>query len=196
MKMTVDFAPNTFIDPRDGNTYKTVKIGNKVWMAENLRFRTHTSFVYDGEQQNEKIYGRLYTYDDAKAACPQGWHLPTENEMNELIAAAGNSAYALQAKNVKEWPKALDELGFSALPAGAKFDSSVGSCNVGLGNIALFLLSDKEYFAYLNKDELEVSYALSVRSKISTASFVNSSYFVSILHAQNSYFSVRCVKDD
>lgn len=196
MKMTVDFAPNTFIDPRDGNTYKTVKIGNKVWMAENLRYRTHTSFVYDGDQQNEKTYGRLYTYDDAKAACPQGWHLPTENEMNELIAAAGNSAYALQAKNVKEWPKALDELGFSALPAGAKFDGCLGSCNVGLGHIALFILSNEDYVAYLDKNELDVSQAFMVRAKISSPSFVDSFYTSNILYADNSYFSVRCVKDD
>ena len=196
MKMTVDFSPNTFIDPRDGNTYKTVKIGNKVWMAENLRYRTHTSFVYNGDQQNEKTYGRLYTYDNAMVACPKGWHLPTINEMNELIAAAGNSAYALQAKNVKGWPKALDELGFSALPAGIKLDSR----NIGLGHIAVFLLPDKGYVAYLDKDVLEISLTSSIFTKIPLASFAESSVDFSFLkfpltNPQKLYFSVRCVKD-
>jgi uncharacterized protein (TIGR02145 family) len=44
-------SSNTFTDSRDGKTYKTVKIGNQIWMAENLAFSTKNgSAVYDNNK--------------------------------------------------------------------------------------------------------------------------------------------------
>lgn len=89
---------NEFTDPRDEQTYRTIEINEKVWMAENLRYKEVTnSFVYGQGIPNSPIseydyhqkYGRLYDWDSAEAACPSGWRLPTDGEWQDLISSFG-----------------------------------------------------------------------------------------------------------
>lgn len=111
-----DIDYGTFTDSRDGQVYKTVKIGNQLWMAENLNFDSENSWCYEDKTENCKKLGRLYTWDAAKEACPEaeGWRLPIDSELESLVSLDKS----LLAKGFKKWPRATNESGFSAVPSG------------------------------------------------------------------------------
>jgi len=80
---------DTLTDNRDGQTYTTVQIGNQIWTAENLNFKTDGSYCYANKTANCNKYGRLYTWETAKNVCPDGWHLPSDKEWMELETELG-----------------------------------------------------------------------------------------------------------
>ncbi|MBO4768741.1 MAG: fibrobacter succinogenes major paralogous domain-containing protein [Bacteroidales bacterium] len=115
-------------DERDGQTYKTVKIGGLWWMAENLNYAylrptersDSSSFCYNDSLEYCEKYGRLYTWYAALKACPSGWHLPWTKEFETLLIGS----YFVWGEPLKstEW-NGTDLYGFSALPGGIRYDS-------------------------------------------------------------------------
>jgi uncharacterized protein (TIGR02145 family) len=74
-----------FTDIRDGQSYKTIKIGEQIWFAENLNYEYYNCWCYDDNKENCKKYGLLYTWWSAEKHVPRGWRLPTEKDWDRLI---------------------------------------------------------------------------------------------------------------
>lgn len=124
----------------DGNTYRTVKIGEQWWMAENLRVTRDPagnpiqSHTYNNDQSLLPIYGRMYTWHvamngatepAAQGIAPDGWHIPSEEDWNRLFEFLGGESEAggeLKDAGTDHWHApnlaASNSVGFTAVPGG------------------------------------------------------------------------------
>lgn len=112
------------VDARDNNVYKTVFINGKRVMAENLRYvdsvhnehLKNSNFYCDGDKlENCAIVGGYYTWTAAMEICPEGWHIPSEEEWEDLISGIEFNSLQMMGLN-SEWSWATDVSGFSAIP--------------------------------------------------------------------------------
>jgi uncharacterized protein (TIGR02145 family) len=134
-------SENTVTDI-DGNIYRTVRIGNQVWMVENLKVKHDLqgnpiqSYVYNNDQNNEHTYGRLYSWDvimnglnqeGTQGIAPNGWHIPSDADWTELINYLGGELLAggkMKESGTSHWINpnsgATNESGFTTLPGGIR----------------------------------------------------------------------------
>ncbi|GBU20491.1 hypothetical protein R80B4_00369 [Fibrobacteres bacterium R8-0-B4] len=109
-------------DPRDGQKYKTAVIGGQTWMAANLNYQAESgSWCYGDDESNCEKYGRLYNWNTAMTACPNGWRLPSRDEWAELVTVASSETGGKKLKSTSGWydiGNGTDRFGFSALPGG------------------------------------------------------------------------------
>lgn len=151
---TVIACDNSDVLDADGNVYKTVKIGSQIWMAENLAYLpavhpptsgsytepryyvygyTGSDVVAAKQQANYTTYGVLYNWPAANAACPPGWHLPSDDEWKQLEKELGmtqaqadaigwrGTDQGTQMKTISGWwhnENGTNTSGFSGLPGG------------------------------------------------------------------------------
>ncbi len=141
----VTLANELVITDFDGNTYKTIKIGNQIWMAENLKSTHYSdgttiqSYCYNNDTSNIKTYGRLYSSfavmkgaassnsnpSNVQGIAPIGWHVPSKAEWEQLANYLGGVNVAggkMKETGTNHWVSsnigATNESGFTALPAG------------------------------------------------------------------------------
>jgi len=88
----------TFTDECDERTYKTVRIGNQTWFAENLAFDIEGVGYHIGREGD---FGRLYTWHEAMSVVPNGWHLPSKAEWQELVDFCGGGRTATRNLKIK-----------------------------------------------------------------------------------------------
>ena len=178
------------IDARDGQTYRTVKIGKQTWMAQNLNIKSAKSECYENKESNCKKYGRLYNFAEAMKACPEGWHLPTGREWGALTIYAGDRTAGTKLKAKSGWNtdydyiKGTDKFGFSALPGGC-------DCGLSAGKYGFWWFND-EYRGTYRGEEYASSNAYSPWQMSYNSEFS----IVGDIYDEANLFSVRCVKDE
>lgn len=79
------------VDPRDDKEYNIIKIGDRLWMAENLNYETPSSVCYDNDSSMCNEYGSLYSSSEARSICPSGWSLPSMNDWKLAATSLGFS---------------------------------------------------------------------------------------------------------
>jgi uncharacterized protein (TIGR02145 family) len=81
-----------FLDSRDGQEYKWIKVGNQIWMTENLRFKDSVGcYAYKKRWKKASREGYLYTWETAQNVAPEGWHIPSEAEYLALFHEFGTT---------------------------------------------------------------------------------------------------------
>ena len=197
---------DSIVDSRDGQVYKTIKIGNLNWMAQNLNYEAKDSHCYDDSLKYCNVYGRLYSWasaiDSAKLAndkanpqdcgygktcklpevvqgvCPNGWHLPTSDEWSVLFTEVGGQGSAAKyLKSMMKW-NGTDSVGFSVLPAGSSTQNGYRFSSEG-----------RDAYFWTATEIYDGNDAYFVHMETS-----NSYVFLYSVEKTNGY-SVRCVED-
>lgn len=136
----------------DEDAIKTIEAGIYEWSAKNLDVETFRNgdpipeaktndewerasiegkpawCYYNNDSQLGEKFGKLYNWyalNDPREICPEGWHIPSDDEWNSLIKTLGEDA-GIKLKSIDGWYKngsGSDNIGFSALPAGIRYPS-------------------------------------------------------------------------
>lgn len=191
----------------DDNVYPVVHIGNQWWMAKNLK-TTHyangnsvTSYVYDNNSSNENIYGRLYPWSEmmngadgtnnnpsgVQGICPDGWHVPSESEWDELRDELGDweqMNLKVKTTGISYWNAPNDgtnESGMSVLPGGIRWGDDGTFDYLGAQG---FFWNTSDY------EDLENASGYTFFSETPSAS-----YYIYTYNPKTMAQSVRCVMD-
>ena len=198
-RLNPNISYDSITDSRDGKVYKTVRVGNQVWMAENLNYfdsiqvpilkDVMRSWCFQKEDNYCKARG--YTWDAAldkyicaegrlcefsypvRGLCPKGWHLPEYDEWMILIdAMRGRENAGGALKSQTGWGEkgnGYDEVGFSVLPIDRYS-----------GGTAHFWQATQ-----FNRHNARMVYFSSWTDSVHTAN-----------NSKDEFYSIRCVKND
>ena len=201
MNSIYDAVNNTLTDLRDNRVYKTVTIGEQIWMAENLNYMPEDTAgtIYSGgtvcgggslksseDSKKCSIYGRLYTkkialYKATKSnrqgVCPEGWSIPLKSDWEKLVSFLGDHAAAKLKIADGSWSSvSTNESGFSALIAGTY-------------NYSLKYYTSDSTTAFYHWENNTNPYFFRLYDKSDDASAINYAHGIDMM------YSVRCIKD-
>lgn len=121
------FDYTEFIDERDNQCYKVTSIAGFDMMAENLNYADSialpalrgATYCRLGQEEYCESTGRLYTWDAAMVACPEGWRIPSEDDFSKIFHAA-HSAAEMVSLETPPYPDSeiTDAYGLSFVPTG------------------------------------------------------------------------------
>lgn len=126
----------TFVDQRDGKEYKTLEIGNQIWMSQNMAFKAPSGcWAYNKDPKNVAQYGYLYNYASAVKACPIGWHTANDADWKSIAKNLGGENVAgAKMKSLENWSNPVgntNSSGFNGLPGGYYTKSSASFKSMG-----------------------------------------------------------------
>ncbi len=195
----------------EGNTYKSVVIGNQEWMAENLKTDLYCNGdsvqytgvdvrvkVYDNDLENEAVFGKLYNYQavlDTSGLCPCDWHIPTELEYAILINYLGGYQSAMRKMKSSGSIEDGDGLWKEREPT-KTYDgnnlSGFSALPAGIGFYTNFMLKDSttSFWALPTEGNDAIEYSIGVHTH-----YVEKLRNVNPLSKEVLYYSVRCIKD-
>jgi len=196
-------------DGRDGRSYKTVVVGEQVWMAENLNYDSGDDLSFCLHANDCEILGRHYEWSAAvdsvnsgygsspatcpvnvniKGACPDGWHIPSLDEWKVLSRNAGGRAAGINLRSSKGWEKyekegtkGLDLYGFSIVPSPKQ--------NIDGANAAF---TQASFWTAGTEKACGINFDYQFGGDDSAATEVISSLVVNYRNAQ----SIRCLRDE
>lgn len=205
-----------FLQDIDGNTYHTVTIGNREWMAENLRVSkyangdsiTHLSYNsdwanttsgawsnYDNNLNNDYPRGKLYNsyaINDSRGVCPAGWRIPRNHEFIELISnvASASDLTSLSPLYWNEiWPSLTNSSGFSILGSGIRLSSG------SFSNVNVMTDFYMETYRYDTIDFISGEVDTTFFSRQLDNYFNNPELNLVTSTSKNGGSSVRCIKE-
>ena len=154
LQLTLSITSKTFVDPRDGEVYPAVQVGNQYWMAHNLDYDdpdpAHWNSYYDNTSGFGRRYGRLYSAsvatEDMLQIFPDGWRLPSRDDWESLFDSFGKAPYdALIDQGKSEFDAQLGGM-FRADPKG--------------GSGKFLDMNDKGYYWTSTYENGQLGYAL------------------------------------
>ena len=173
-----DIEYGEYLDVRDSQVYRTVQIGEQVWMAQNLNWNTKGSYCLANDSLNCKSKGHMYPWSIAQSACPDGWHLPDTADFAYLkFYVKQNNGGIGVGTSLKKG--ANDIFGFSSLVNGGYQTGSNGQ----------FSESDKMFYWTNSEDADNKIYAHVRYLKNSSENLCYEAF------RKTWSLSVRCIKD-
>ncbi|MCR4824121.1 MAG: hypothetical protein K5849_02065 [Bacteroidales bacterium] len=157
-KFDTRHSPIPFVDLRDLRSYYVTEIGDKMWMRQNLAW-TGAGRPYHLCEAMTDVFGRYYTWEEAKNACPEGWHLPADAEWTAMMTGAepGKDLHGLAGKvmadlyfnGTKMWEywrevSITDDFFLSVMPVGYATIGEGEYSFDGLYSYAAFWTADEE----------------------------------------------------
>lgn len=150
------------LDERDGRNYPVTEAGGRKWMRTNLAWEG-AGTAYRGYDVLSDIFGRYYTWEEARNACPEGWTLPSEEDWKALAESCGAGTDAggnfkgmagklladLRFNKTRMWEfsryvKITDEARLSVMPSGYASLSPAGTDFSSMYRYAAIWTSDED----------------------------------------------------